>query len=164
MIVFTATLSLIIAAVVALARVAAGRGSTHSLGDDFVLAGHHLNSLSAGRLFLYGIVVGIAGLPGFSVSGSAAQMAVGRNSGRCGTVVRRCPASGVTAGHHGGEPCPGRHLPRQRLDQRACGRPQPCDRLGECRSPEPERTALNRPGVRRDTHSKRDNPSKKERR
>jgi hypothetical protein len=224
MIVLTATIFLIIAAVVALAGVAASSGSTHSLGDDFVLSGHRLSSLSAGRLFLYGIVVGIAGLPGFSmlpggstrclaspgsrravdgvrhettaprpgrdrlagepiqpsrvdvarpgrglarccgseanimiVSGSAAQMAVGRNSGRCGTAVRRCPASGVTAGHHGGEPCPGRRHPRQRLDQRACGRPQPCDRLGECRSPEPERTALNRPGVRRDT------PSKKER-
>lgn len=42
MIVFTATLSLIIAAVVALAGVAASSGSTHSLGDDFVLAGRHL--------------------------------------------------------------------------------------------------------------------------
>jgi hypothetical protein len=51
MIVFTATLSLIIAAVVALAGVAASSGSTHSLGDDFVLSGHHLSSLSAGKLF-----------------------------------------------------------------------------------------------------------------
>jgi hypothetical protein len=31
-------------------------------------------------------------------SGSAAQMAVGRNSGRCGTADRWCPASRVTAG------------------------------------------------------------------
>jgi hypothetical protein len=31
-------------------------------------------------------------------SGSAAQMAVGRNSGRCGTADRWCPASGGTAG------------------------------------------------------------------
>lgn len=31
-------------------------------------------------------------------SGSAAQVAVGRNSGRCGTADRWCPASGVTAG------------------------------------------------------------------
>ena len=31
-------------------------------------------------------------------SGSAVQMAVGRNSGRCGTADRWCPASGGTAG------------------------------------------------------------------
>ena len=31
-------------------------------------------------------------------SGFAAQMAVGRNPGRCGTADRWCPASGVTAG------------------------------------------------------------------
>lgn len=58
MIVFTVTLSLIIAAVVALAGVAASSGNTRSLGDDFVLSGHHLSSLSAGRLFLDGIVAG----------------------------------------------------------------------------------------------------------
>ena len=69
MIVFIATLSLIIAAVVALAGVADSSGSTHSPGDHFVLSGHRLSSLSAGRLFLSSIVVGIAGLPGFSTVG-----------------------------------------------------------------------------------------------
>jgi hypothetical protein len=67
MIAFTATLCLIITVVAALAGVAASNGSTRSLGDDFVLAGHHLSSLAAGRLFLDGIVVRIAGLPGFSM-------------------------------------------------------------------------------------------------
>jgi hypothetical protein len=165
MIIFTATLSLIITVVVALAGVATSSGSIRSLGGHFVLSGHQLSSLSAGKLFPSSIVVRIAGLPGFSMlpgactwrltsrgsqrvltgsrhgttalrldrdrlagepiqrsrahigrpgrglarcrgseanimikSGSAAQMAVGRNSGRCGTADRWCPASGVTAG------------------------------------------------------------------
>ena len=102
MIVFTTTLILIIAAVAARAGVATSSGSIHSLGDHFPLSGHQLSSPSAGKLFLCGIVVRIAG--------------------------------------------------------RACGRPQPGGRLRECRSPKSERTALDRPGVRRDT------PSKKERR
>jgi hypothetical protein len=51
MITLTATLSLIIAAVVALAGAAASSGSTHSLSDDFVLSGHQLSSLSAGSCF-----------------------------------------------------------------------------------------------------------------
>ena len=165
MITFTATLSLIITVVVALAGVATSSGSIHSLGGHFVLSGHQLSSLPAGKLFPFPIVVRIAGLLGFSMllsactwrltsrgsqrvltgsrhettalrldrnrlagepiqrsrahigrpgrgharccgseanimikSGSAAQMAVGRNSGRCGTADRWCPASGVTAG------------------------------------------------------------------
>jgi hypothetical protein len=68
------------------------------------------------------------------MSGSAAQTASDRNSDPCGTAVRRCPAQGVTAGHQDGGPYPGRHHPRQRRHGRACGRPQPCGRLRECRS------------------------------
>jgi hypothetical protein len=165
MIIFTATLCLIITVVVALAGVATSSGSIHSLGGHFVLSGHQLSSLSAGKLFPSPIVVRIAGLPGFSMllgactwrltsrgsqrvlpgsrhettalrldrdrlagapiqrsrahigrpgrglarfcrgeanimikSGSAAQMAVGRNSGRCGTADRWCPAPGGTLG------------------------------------------------------------------
>jgi hypothetical protein len=165
MIIFTAALSLIITVVVARAGVATSSGSIHSLGGRFVLSGHQLSSLSAGKLFPSPVVVRIAGLPGFSMlpgactwrltsrgsqrvltgsrhettalrrdrdrlagepiqrsqarsgrpgrglarccgseanimikSGSAAQMAVGRNSGRCGTADRWCPASGGTAG------------------------------------------------------------------
>jgi hypothetical protein len=164
MIIFTATPFLIIPVVVALAGVATSSGSIHSLGGHFVLSGHQLSSLSAGKLFPSPIVVRIAGLLGFSMllaactwrltsrgsqrvltgsrhettalrldrdrlageaiqrsrarigrpgrglarccggeanimikSGSAAQMAVGRNSGRCGTADRWGPASGGTA-------------------------------------------------------------------
>lgn len=155
MIIFTATLCLIITVVVALAGVATSSGSIHSLGGHFVLSGHQLSSLSAGMPFPSSIVVRITGLLGFGMllgactwrlasrgpqrvltgcrhettalrldrdrlagepiqrsrahigrpgrglerccgseanimikSGSAAQMAVGRNSGRCGTADR----------------------------------------------------------------------------
>jgi hypothetical protein len=165
MAIFTATLSLIITVVVALAGVATSSGSIHPPGGHFVLSGHQVSSLSAGKLFPPPIVVRIAGLLGFSMllgactsrltsrksqrvlagsrhettalrldrdrlagepiqrsrahigrpgrglagccgsdanimikSGSAARTAVGRNSGRCGTADRWCPASGVTAG------------------------------------------------------------------
>ncbi len=73
MIIFTATLCLIITIVVALAGVVTSSGSIHSLGGHFVLSGHQLSSVSA-------------------------QMAGGRNSGRCGTADRWCPAPGVMAG------------------------------------------------------------------
>lgn len=66
-IIFTATLCLIITVVVALAGVAANSGSIHSPGGDFVLSGHQLSSLSAGKLFRLPIVVRIAGLLGFSM-------------------------------------------------------------------------------------------------
>ena len=71
MIIFTATLCLIITVVVALAGVATNSGSIHSPGGDFVLSGHQLSSLSAGKLFPSPIVVRIAGLLGFSMLLSA---------------------------------------------------------------------------------------------
>ena len=67
MIIFTATLSLIIPVVVALAGVATSSGSIHSLGGHFVLSGHQLSSLSARKLFQSPIVVRIAGPLGFSM-------------------------------------------------------------------------------------------------
>lgn len=155
---------IITATLVALAGAATSNGSIHSLGGHFVLSGHQLSSLSAGKPFPSSIVR-IAGLLGFSMllgactwrptsrgsqrvltrsrhqttalrldrdrlagepiqrsrahigrperglarccgseanimikSGSAARLAVGRNSGRCGTADRWCPASDVTAG------------------------------------------------------------------
>jgi hypothetical protein len=51
MIVFTTTLILIIAAVVAREGVATSNGSIHSLGHHFALSGHHLSSPSAGKPF-----------------------------------------------------------------------------------------------------------------
>jgi hypothetical protein len=71
MIIFTATLSLMITVVVALAGVATSSGSIHSLGGHVVLSGHELSSLSAGKLFPSPIVVRIAGLLGFSMLLSA---------------------------------------------------------------------------------------------
>ena len=67
MIIFTATLALIIITVVALAGAATSSGSIHSLGGHFVLSGHQLSSLSAGKLSPSPIVVRFAGLLGFSM-------------------------------------------------------------------------------------------------
>ena len=66
MIIFTATLSVIIT-VVALAGVATSSGSIHSLGGHFVLSGHQLGSLSVGKPFPSPIFVRIAGLLGFGM-------------------------------------------------------------------------------------------------
>ena len=52
MIIFTATLSLIITVVVALAGVATSSGSIHSLGGHFVLSGHQLSSRPPESCFL----------------------------------------------------------------------------------------------------------------
>ena len=68
-------------------------------------------------------------------------------------VLHRVPRAVITMASR----TRGRHQPRQHRHGSACGRPQPCGRLRECRSPKSERTALDRPGVRRDA------PSKKER-
>lgn len=77
MIVFTTTLILIIAAVVARAGVATSGGSIHSLGDHFALSGHQRSSASAGKLFLCGFVVRIAGLLRLSMLLSASTYAPG---------------------------------------------------------------------------------------
>ena len=77
MIVLTATLILIIAAVVARAGVVPSSGSIHSPGGHFALSGHRLSGPSAGKLFVYGIVVRIAGLLGFSILPGAPTCAPG---------------------------------------------------------------------------------------
>jgi hypothetical protein len=67
MIVFTATLALIIATVVALAGITTSSRSIHPPGDHFVSSGQHLSTRSAGKLSLYGIGVRMAGLLGLSM-------------------------------------------------------------------------------------------------
>jgi hypothetical protein len=67
MIVIIGLLVLIAAAALAVAGVATNSGSAHPLGDTFVVFGQHLNGLSTGQLFLYGIVVGIVGMLGLSM-------------------------------------------------------------------------------------------------
>jgi hypothetical protein len=67
MIVIIGLLVLIAAAVVAVAGVATNSGSAHPLGDNFAIFGQHLNGLSTGQLFLWGIVVGVVGMLGLSM-------------------------------------------------------------------------------------------------
>jgi uncharacterized membrane protein len=67
MIVIVGLIVLIAAAVVALAGVAANSGSAHPLGGDFAILGQHMNGLSTGQLFLWGIVVGVVGMLGLSL-------------------------------------------------------------------------------------------------
>jgi hypothetical protein len=67
MIVIIGLLILIAAAGVAVAGVAGNSGSTHSLGDSFVIFGQSVTGLSAGQLFLYGIVVGVVGMLGLAM-------------------------------------------------------------------------------------------------
>lgn len=67
MIVIIGLLVLIASVVVAIAGVASNGGSTHPLGHDFGVFGQQITGLSIGDLFLYGIVVGVAGMLGLSM-------------------------------------------------------------------------------------------------
>ena len=67
MIAILGLLVLVIAGLLAVAGVGANSGSAHPLGSDFTVAGLHLSGLSTGQLFLYGIVVGAAGMLGLSM-------------------------------------------------------------------------------------------------
>lgn len=67
MIVIVGLLILIATAAIAVAGVATNSGSAHALGDSFVVFGQHLDGLSTGELFLYGIVVGVVGMLGLSM-------------------------------------------------------------------------------------------------
>lgn len=67
MIVIFGLLVLLAAAGVAVAGVAANSGSAHPLGDAFVIFGQSMTGLSTGQLFLYGIVVGVAGMLGLAM-------------------------------------------------------------------------------------------------
>jgi hypothetical protein len=132
MIIFTAALCLIITVVIALAGVAASSGSIHSLGGHFVLSGHQLSSLSAGKLSLSPIVVRIAGLLGFSILlGACTWRLTSRGSQRVPTGSRReTTALRLDRDRAAGEPVqrsrahigrPGRGLAR------CCGRGEPVD-------------------------------------
>jgi hypothetical protein len=60
-------LILVVAAGLGVAGVAANTGSAHSTGINFDLLGLHLNGLSTGQVFLFGIVVGAVGMLGLSI-------------------------------------------------------------------------------------------------
>ena len=67
MIVIVGLIVVIATAVVAIAGVAANSGGAHQSGESFVILGRHLDGLSTGQLFLYGIVVGVVGMLGLSM-------------------------------------------------------------------------------------------------
>lgn len=67
MIVIIGLLVLIAAVGVAVMGVVTNSGSDNALGDTFVVFGQHLDGLSSGQLFLYGIAVGVVGMLGLSM-------------------------------------------------------------------------------------------------
>jgi hypothetical protein len=74
---------LIAAVVLAVAGVLTNAGSGHALSHDFAVFGYHVTG-STGTLFLYGIVVGAAGLLGLSL-----LLAGARRTSRRGRDARR---------------------------------------------------------------------------
>jgi hypothetical protein len=77
-------LVILVAAVIAgLAGVLANSGSDHALTHGFAVLGYHVTG-STGTLFLYGIVVGAAGLLGLSL-----LLAGARRTSRRGRAARR---------------------------------------------------------------------------
>lgn len=67
MIIIVGLLVFIAAAGVAASGVAANSGTSHPLGDAFVIFGQSLTGLSTGQLFLFGIVVGVVGMLGLAM-------------------------------------------------------------------------------------------------
>jgi hypothetical protein len=94
------------AAAVAVAGFATSSGSTHPLGDGFVILGPHPDSLSTGQPCLPGISAAAVGLLAWSV--------LRCGFARCGPAPR-CVAANA--------PYPGRHHPRR--DDRPHGVDQP---------------------------------------
>jgi hypothetical protein len=74
---------LIAAVVLAVAGVLTNAGSGHALSHDFAVFGYHVTG-STGTLFLYGVVVGAAGLLGLSL-----LLAGARRTSRRGRDARR---------------------------------------------------------------------------
>jgi hypothetical protein len=74
---------LIAAVIVAVAGVLGNSGNGHALPHDFTVLGYHVTG-STGTLFLYGIVVGAAGLLGLSL-----LLAGARRTSRRGRDARR---------------------------------------------------------------------------
>jgi hypothetical protein len=83
MVVIIGLLVLIVAVVLAVAGVLTNTGSSHVLNNDFGIFGQHLTGLPSGQLFLYGIVVGVAGMLGLSLMlGAFNRRAASRGSRR----------------------------------------------------------------------------------
>jgi hypothetical protein len=73
---------LVAAVVVGMAGVLTNGGGAHTMTDQFAVLGYHVTG-STGRLFLYGIVVGAAGLFGLSL-----LLAGARRTARRGRTAR----------------------------------------------------------------------------
>jgi hypothetical protein len=67
MIIIIGSIVLVVAAILAIAGVGTNMNASHPLGGDFAIFGQHASNASTGRLFLYGIVVGIAAALGLSI-------------------------------------------------------------------------------------------------
>jgi hypothetical protein len=67
MIIIIGLIVLIVAAILAVAGVGTNMNGGHPLGGDFAVFGQHLNSVSTGQLFLYGIVIGVGAALGISI-------------------------------------------------------------------------------------------------
>lgn len=83
MIVILGLVILVAAVVVGLAGVLTNGGSAHALTHNFTVLGYHVTG-SAGKLFLYGIVIGAVGLFGLSLLLGGA-----RRTSRRGSAARR---------------------------------------------------------------------------
>lgn len=83
MIVILGLVILIAALIVAVVGVLSNSGSGHALPHDFAVFGYHVTG-STGTLFLYGIVVGVAGLLGLGL-----LLAGARRTSRRGRDARR---------------------------------------------------------------------------
>lgn len=67
MIVIIGLFLLVVSTILAVAGVVTNNDSAHPLNGDFALFGQHMSGLSTGRLFLYGIIVGVVGALGLSL-------------------------------------------------------------------------------------------------
>jgi hypothetical protein len=83
MLVFLGLIILVAAVVVGVAGVLGNAGSAHALTHTFTVLGYHVTG-STGTLYLYGIIVGAAGLLGLSLLFAGA-----RRSARHGRAARR---------------------------------------------------------------------------
>jgi hypothetical protein len=135
MIVILGLVILVAAVVVGLAGVLTNGGSAHALAHTFTVLGYHVTG-SAGKLFLYGIVIGVLGLFGLSLLLAGARRTSRRGSAarrrlrqsrqetaavRQATTARstRKPAAGADCISSGASLLPGRPPPRAQIRQPA---------------------------------------------
>ena len=128
MIIIIGLIILVAALVVGVAGVLGNGGSAHALGHFSVL-GYHVTG-SAGTLFLYGIVVGAAGLLGLSLllAGAPPHRTAWQNRETRAQAVPardRCGQGGARRPDRPARHCPRPH--RQHAGQRHC-RPTPARR------------------------------------